>query len=86
MDYPSFTIQSRALYAVDLMLEWRNGKGEWAGVWLSMGCHMCAVRESTHASMLLPKDLQCVVSLSLCALSLLATQMVAGGWSLSCWR
>ena len=45
MDYPSFTLQSRALYAVDLMLEWRDGKGEWAGVWLTMGCHTCAVHE-----------------------------------------
>ena len=49
--------------------------------------HACTLaRASTHASMLLPKDLQCVGSLSLCALSILAAQMVAGGWSLSCWR
>ena len=46
MGCPSLTIQSRALYAVDLMLEWRDGKGEWARVRLSMGCHMCAVHES----------------------------------------
>ena len=46
MGCPSLTIQSRALYAVDLMLEWRNGKGERAGVWLTMGCHTCAVHES----------------------------------------
>ena len=45
MDYPSFTLQSRALYAVDLMLEWRNDKGEWTGVRLTMGCHTCAVHE-----------------------------------------
>ena len=32
MGCPSLTIQSRALYAVDLMLEWRDDKGEWAGV------------------------------------------------------
>ena len=44
MGYPSLTVQSHALYAVDLMLEWRDGKGERAGVWL--GCHMCAVHES----------------------------------------
>ena len=46
MGCPSLTIQSRALYTVDLMLEWRDGKGEREGVSLSMGCHMCAVHES----------------------------------------
>ena len=46
MGCPSLTIQSRALYAVDLMLEWRNGKGEWAGAGLTMGCHTRAVHES----------------------------------------
>ena len=50
MDCSSLTIQSRALYAVDLMLEWRDSKGEWAGVWLSMGCHTRAVHESRGES------------------------------------
>ena len=45
MGYPSLTIQSRALYAVDLMLKWRDSKGEWAGV----GC-LWAVTRAVHES------------------------------------
>ena len=49
MVYSTFTVQSRALYAVDLMLEWRDCKGQWehGSPWAVMHvgtrqCHMSA--------------------------------------------